>query len=376
MLFKQIHGKNQVKEELIGMVDHNRLPHALLFLGKEGSGHLSLALATTQYILCENPQDEDACGQCPSCLKNSQMVHPDVHFVYPTVGPKAISDHFIETWRKELEKNAYLNVFQWLQSIDAGNKQGNITKEECVQIVKKLSLKTFEGKHKVLIIWMAEYLGKEGNRLLKTIEEPPDDTVIILLAENEDKVLNTILSRCQMIKIKSMTDDEIKAGLIEKYGISATEAQSIAYLSNGNFNDALNFVEMRQNEEQQTPNNDFVIWLRKCFIGNGPELVKWVLEFAGRGRENQKMFLQYAQHFLREYLRIKMISDENVRLLPNDYKVAKKMTSVLEFDQVERISQLFTDCEYYVERNANPRILFLDASIQLHRIFKNQKQVS
>lgn len=351
------------------MVGEERIPHALLFIGPEGSGKLALAMAFSQYILCLNKQNGDSCGTCAPCRKVSKHIHPDVHYSFPTVGSKVTSDQFLPEWRKAMEENPYLNINDWLQKIGAENKQGNINKDECTNIVKKLSLKTFESSKKFLIMWLPEFLGKEGNRLLKLIEEPPENTHFILIAENQDLILNTILSRCQVVKINQIQDEDLAVGLIEKVSLLEDKAKSVAYLSDGNFNEALKIAQNTENDNA----NLFLDWMRKCYIGNGVELFKWVEKMAKLGRENQKEFLKYGLHFMREYLALKMTDGQlNARLQGKELDTAQNLTKVIEFDQVEKIVQLFTDCSYFVERNANPKILFLDTSIQLNKILKRK----
>lgn len=351
------------------MAEGDRIPHALLFIGPRGCGKLALAMAFAQYILCQNKVDDDACGQCPSCSKAGKFIHPDVHFSFPTVGSKVTSDMFLPEWRKAMAENPYLNINQWLQSIGAENKQGNITKDECTNIVKKLSLKTFESSKKFLIMWLPEYLGNEGNRLLKLIEEPPENTHFILVAEKQELILNTILSRCQLVKINQLQDDEIVDGLVKLVEVSAEKAQSIAPLADGNLNEALKMSESMDNDNA----NLFLDWLRKCYIGNGVDLFKWVETFAKVGRENQKQFLKYGLHFMREYMALKMTgNDKNARLQGKELSTAQNLTKVIEFDQIEKIVKLLTDCAYFVERNANPKVLFLDTSIQLNQILKRR----
>ena len=181
MQFQQVIGQGKTKEILRSMISSDRMSHALIFLGSEGCGKLALALAFAQYVLCSDKQENDSCGKCSNCIKSAKLVHPDIHYSYPTVGTKVVSTHLLPDWRKAMLENPYLNANQWLQSIGAENKQGNITKDECVEIIKKLSLKIFEGSHKILIMWLPEYLGKEGNRLLKMIEEPPPNTLFLSL---------------------------------------------------------------------------------------------------------------------------------------------------------------------------------------------------
>ncbi len=366
MLFKDIVGQKQVKQLLLRSLNAGRMPHAQLLLGPAGSGKLSLALAYAQRILCQNPSESDSCGECASCNKAEKMIHPDLHYSYPTVGSKVTATSFIAEWRSAVLENPYQNINQWLQSIGAENKQGNINKDECLNIIRKLSLKSFEGSYKILILWLPEYLGKEGNRLLKLIEEPPEDTLFLLVAENQELILNTILSRCQMVKVRAMQEEEIVSGLKEHKALSEDQALAIARLSAGNFNEALNLIEHAENDNAPL----FLAWLRTCWKGSGVEMVSWVDKFAKIGRENQKHFLQYGLHFLREYTILKVTGREDVRLLAKEMETAKRMTKVLHLQQIDVLAKLFNDCSYYIERNANPKVLFLDASIQIHKILK------
>lgn len=366
MQFKTVIGQSPAKSLLRGMVDTERIPHALLLLGAPGSGDLALAVAFAQYVLCQNKRDGDACGQCNQCSKVEKLVHPDLHFSFPTVGTNVISDHHIADWRTALADNPYLDVNQWLQRIGAENKQGNINKEECVSIIKKLSLKAFEGNYKILVMWLPEYLGKEGNRLLKLIEEPPDDTLIILVAENQELILNTILSRCQIVKVNRLSDEDVETGLVTLKGTSREKSRSIAHLAAGDFNEALSIAAQPQKDNS----NLFLDWLRKCYQGNGVEMAAWTETFADLGRENQKQFLQYALHFMREYMLLKTTGNDQVRLLPEELKTAQNLSKIIGFGQIERITKLFNDCSFYIERNANQKLLFLDASIQLNKILR------
>lgn len=370
MRLHEIIGQKEAKSTFFKMAKTARVPHAMLLLGAEGTGGLPMALGMAQLLLCDNLKNEDACGECAHCAKVSKLIHPDLHFTFPTTGSKAISEEFMSQWRIALAENPYLNVFEWLQKIGGEGKQGNITAAECNQVIKKLSLKTFEGKYKIQIIWLPEYLGKEGNRLLKMIEEPPEKTVFILVAEDPEAILNTILSRCQMIKLNKLSDIDVTNALLKKNDLSDDKARSIAYLADGDFNEALQILDVSKNAEQENRSELFLDWLRKCYKGDGVAIAKWVEQFASAGRENQKYFLRYGLHFMREYLDLKMLGKEQVRLMNEEFNTAKRMLQVLEFEQVEKINKLFSDCAYFVERNANPKILFLDASIQLNRILK------
>lgn len=366
MRFSDVIGHGDLKVALIDMIKAGRVPHAQLFLGPSGCGKLALAIAFAQYLLCEGDKSADSCGNCKACQKAEKLIHPDLHFSFPFVGSKQTSNNFLAEWRTAMAENPYLHANQWLQYIGAENKQGNINKDECLNIIRKLSLKSFESDRKVLIMWLPEYLGKEGNRLLKLIEEPPENTFFILVAENQELILNTILSRCQIVKINQLNDEAIVEGILKRETMTEEEARGIAHLANGNFNEAIQLLENKENNNSKL----FLDWMRICYKGNGPEMVAWVEQFAKIGRENQKHFLRYALHFLREYMLLKLTGNQQLRLRDQELKTANNLTKVMDMEQVGKISQLFDDCFYYVERNANPKVLFLDASIELNNILK------
>ncbi|MEM6698202.1 MAG: hypothetical protein AAF599_07385 [Bacteroidota bacterium] len=368
MKFSDLIGQQAAVNDLLSAIKGDRYPHALMLLGNEGNGKLLLATTLSQYLLCENPSDTEVCGVCSSCLKANKWIHPDLHFSFPTIGTRVTSDQFLEQWRTMLAENPYSSAFDWLQRIGAENKQGNINKEECLNIVKKLSLKAYEGRRKILLMWMPEYLGKEGNRLLKLIEEPPENTYFILVAEQSELILNTIISRCQIVKLSPLRDEEIVKGLIHK-GIDSEKATRIAQLSNGNFNAALQALDRNENDNATL----FLEWMRKCYKGNSVELVQWVSDFAGVGRENQKYFLHYALHFMREYLFYSTTNQvETLRLGETEKKTAVNFRKIIGFGQIEKIVSLLDDLIFHVERNANPKVLFLDASLNMNKFLRNQ----
>jgi len=259
-----------------------------------------------------------------------------------------------------------LEINQWLQSIGADNKQGNINKDECLEIIKKLSLKIFEGSHKILLLWLPEYLAKEGNRLLKLIEEPPENTVFLLVAQDQERILPTILSRCQLVKVPRLSDEAIMDGLRQKGMTDEHQIGQTASLAGGDFNQALQLIDQQENDNA----NLLLDWLRKCYGGKGVELFQWTEAVAKMGRENQKYFLQYSLHFMREFLLLKMTGGANVRLPKAELASAHRMLKVMDFAQVEQIVKLLNHCSYAVERNANPKILFLDTSIKINKILK------
>ncbi|HTI59974.1 hypothetical protein [Mucilaginibacter sp.] len=366
MQFKHIIGQEAVKQRLIGTVKDNRVSHAQLLLGPEGSGSLAIAVAYAQYLSCEDKQPYDSCGVCSSCRKYEKLVHPDLHFSYPFFAKDkndtALS--FIEQWREAFLANPYLSLDLWRGYLDAENKQANINIAECHQIIKKLSFKPFESAYKVLILWLPEYLEKEGNSLLKIIEEPQPNTLFLLVAQNQDQILNTILSRTQLVKIPPLAYDDIKRDLMENHHQTELAASEIAYLSNGNMTEALSMLK----QTGKSFHTLFVQWLRLCYGNKGPEIMAFVDQAAKLGRENQKNFLRYGISFIRECCLLMADAGNLVHLPPQELDTAQKMTNVMNTAMAEAISTELEKAHYHVERNANPKILFLDVSLQIVKV--------
>lgn len=372
MQFKQIVGQAAVKQRLIASVNENRVSHAQLFLGPEGSGNLPLAIAYAQYVSCEDKLTDDSCGICSSCRKYMKLAHPDLHFSYPFFAKHKDDTAltFIEQWREALLANPYLSLDTWRGYLEADNKQANINIAECHQIIKKLSLKPFESVYKVLILWLPEYLDKEGNALLKIIEEPQPNTLFLLVAQNQDQILNTILSRTQLIKIPALEYDDIKNYLIDN-GQTQHAAEEIAYLSNGNMTEALTMI----NQDSSSYHQLFAKWLSFSFGNKGQEMIAFTDQVAKLGRENQKNFLRYGVSFIRECCLLLADAGTLVHLPATELETAQKMigfkkdgTRFMSMAQAEAISTELEKAHYHVERNANPKILFLDVSLQLIKI--------
>jgi len=366
MQFKQIVGQDAIKQRLITSVKENRVSHAQLFLGPGGSGSLPLAVAYAQYLSCENKLEDDSCGECSSCRKYQKLMHPDLHFSYPFFAKHkddtAIT--FIEQWRDAFIANPYLSLDTWRGYLDAENKQANINIAECHQIIKKLSFKPFESAYKILILWLPEYLDKEGNALLKIIEEPQPNTLFILVAQNQDQILNTILSRTQLIKIPPLGYEEIKTHLVDQHNQTEDLAAEIAYLSNGSLTEALTMLEYDNKGYHQ----QFVQWLRLCFANKGLEVMSFVDQASKMGRENQKNFLRYGISFLRECCLLLSGAGSLVHLPAQELETAQKMTAVMIVDEAAAIITELEKAHYHVERNGNPKILFLDVSLQIIKI--------
>lgn len=366
MQFKQIVGQDAVKQRLLNSVKENRVSHAQLFLGPEGSGSLALAVAYAQYVSCENRQPEDSCGECASCRKYQKLMHPDLHFSYPFFAKHKDDTAltFIEEWREAFGTNPYISLDVWRGYLEAENKQANINIAECHQIIKKLSLKPFESIYKILILWLPEYLDKTGNALLKIIEEPQPNTLFLLVAENQDQILNTILSRTQLVKIPCLNYNDVRDYLIE-HGQPKAAAEQAAYLSNGNLTEALQFLQ----QEEDSYHGLFVKWLRCCITNNKDgEMFKLVEQLAKMGRENQKNFLRYGISFLRECCLINAGAEQLVHLPQAEMELAQKMAKAIAIAPAEAISAELEKAHYHIERNANPKILFLDVSLQIIKI--------
>ena len=391
MVFKDVIGQDSLKEKLRGLVSGNRLSHAFLFLGKEGSGSMRMALAFSQYLLCEKVagivngakmpalfgEEEvanpvlpiDSCGTCNSCLKASKYVHPDIHYTFPVIQIKEntppISADWIQEWRLFIEEMPYGNVSDWLQYINAENKQGNITSREISEILHNHSLKSHEGEYKIQLIWMAEYLDKEGNKLLKLIEEPPAKTIIILVAENIEKILPTIISRTQLIKIELPDDETLAAEIAQRKNIAPEAAMDIARMSEGNIREALLYTDDTENNWNEVLRN----WLNIAFKYSQKPLMKWVNTTAGYGRDRQKQFLSYALHVLEQGLKYKTIPGYKTGN-EGETELAEKLSAMFEIHQFEEIIKEISNASYYIERNANAKLLFHALTVKLHYIIK------
>jgi DNA polymerase-3 subunit delta' len=368
MQFSEIVGQQQVKQHLIQSVLENRVSHAQLFLSPEGSGGLPLALAYAQFISCESRLPEDSCGECSSCRKYKKLIHPDLHFSYPFFAKHKDDTAltFIEEWRDAFLANPYLGLDEWRSQVEAENKQPNINIAECHQIIKKLSMKQFEAEYKVLIMWLPEYLDKAGNALLKLIEEPPHKTLFLLVAQNQDQILNTILSRTQLVKVHRLSDKDVTGYLVEKKGFNEEQAARIAYLSEGNLQTALSL-------SVEEANNNFGVfsdWLRMCFGNKGMQVIDFVESASKFGRENQKNLLKYGIKLLREAMMILSGAEHLVHLPGNEKEFVVNFSKTLSLAKAEAIINELEKAHYHIERNANPKILFLDVSLQFIKILK------
>ena len=368
MLFQEVIGQNAIKEQLIQSVFENRVSHAQLFLGPEGSGSFALALAYAQFISCTEKTESDSCGTCASCRKYNKLIHPDLHFSYPFFrgGEKEDSMSDLGEWRDLVLSNPYFNLDEWRLRLDAENKQPNINKAECLNILNRLSLKAFESEYKTMIIWLPEYLKNEGNRLLKTLEEPANKTLIILVAQNQDQILNTIISRTQLVKIPALKNDDISRYLIDNKDVPETQASRIAYLSNGSLQAALNHLK----EDDHDDFRNFSGWMRMTFADKGAQIIDFVDVLSKLGRENQKNMLRYGVQLIRECIMMISGAESLVHLPSLELDFVKNFSRQLDLAKCEALINELEKAHYHIERNANPKILFLDVSLHFVKILK------
>ena len=375
MLFKDVIGQKELIRNLIVKANNNEVSHASLFLGSLGHGGLPLALAFSQYINCENKQPEDSCGTCPSCLKAQKLVHPDIHFSYPFPSAKKAekSSDLITDWREAIIDNPYIDLKHWMIHFDAENKQPNIPTSETQDIMRRLSLKAFEAHYKVMIIWLPEYLGKEGNKLLKILEEPPDNTIFILVAENHERILPTILSRTQIIKIKQIERDELKNALIREFNITAEQALRLASISSGNYNDSVTLLK----DDLHETTGAFTEWIAIClpnYSGNKAiSFFQWTEAFAKTGREHQKNFFKYGLHILREAFHFHVTGKESEVLTSSELKLVEELVGLVDMDTTQTLFEHLNKACFYIERNANAKIVLLNLSIRISRVLKQKK---
>lgn len=373
MLFSEVVGQDAAKAHLLGMWQQNHLPHGLLICGKEGTGGLPLALALAQYLLCENKGAADSCGHCPNCSKAAKMEHADLHFSFPSIKDadkkkEALSNNYIKEFRKFAKAQPYGTAFEWLQSINAENKQGNITAEECRLIIEKLNLKAYEGGLKIMIMWRPEYLGKEGNILLKLIEEPPADTVIILVAEAVENILPTILSRVQLIKLPPTKAADIQEVLMAQHNIDAVKAKQIAMMADGSFTEALSLLEHIENDLFPMAKQ----WFNMLFTNNGIGISKFVDDLAKTGREPQRNFLLYVEHLLEAT--IKQRYTGQCKLANEELGFVQKLAVMnLSFEAIRSMIEGLNKTSYYIQRNANAKIQLQALSIKMMYAIQNKK---
>ncbi|SFD16121.1 DNA polymerase III subunit [Spirosoma endophyticum] len=376
MLFNEIIGQEETKQMLLRAVQTNHLAHALLFDGPMGGANLALAMALAQYVNCEDKQqagtpDADACGRCASCVKMQKLVHPDLHMVFPVanLAKGKTSEAYLTDWRKFLLEQPYRTLPEWLETVGADNKQGNISAEEARSILQKLSLKSYEGNYKIMLIWLPELMNvTSANALLKVLEEPPAQTLFLLVTNQSDKLLITILSRTQRVAVRAFTDEEVATYLRQHLNLDETTARRVAYLADGNLAEALNLSKQETHSTDQ--HTWFADWMRTCYRQDLIALVKQADQFDSFSKEKQKGLLDYSIRLYRDLFLWQQGAGALLRLPDDEMAFVKNFVKVLTVEHIERIVSDLNEAAYHLERNARAKMIMLDMSLTFSRLIR------
>lgn len=376
MKFSSIVGQDSIKLRLIKSVTDQRVPHALMFTGPEGSGKLATAVAYAQYVSCPNRTQSDSCGVCSSCHKFEKLIHPDLHFVFPVNAKDSksddeksvakVSDTFIQLWREALIENPYISESNWYGMLGLENKQGIISTSESSEVIRKLSLKSFEAEYKFMIIWLPERMNiQAANKLLKLVEEPPEKTLFILVTEDPENVLRTIASRTQIVKFPPIARNEISTYLVQNYHLAPEKAHDISRVANGNFNVAL---KLKGEPEADPYFNLFRELMRLCYKNNVLGLLEWVQEASSLGREGQKGLLTYSLSIIREALMLNLSLDEITYLAGEEADFSKKFSPFINGKNIIPIYNELNLAIDHIARNGNASIVFTDLAMKLVKL--------
>lgn len=370
MLFKDIPGLEHIKSTLRRSVNTSHLAHAQLFDSAAGGAGLALALAFATYINCENRNEADACGVCASCSKMGKLIHPDFHFIFPVATSKKVdgknSEAFLGLWRSFLIESPYRVLPEWLDFIGSENKQGNISVEEARGILGKLSVKAYEGEYKILLIWKPDIMNaSSANAILKILEEPPEKTLFLLVSDQSDKLLTTIISRTQRIAVPAFSDEEVRT-FLKWQQISESTATQIAYLCDGNLSEALKLVQ----ETEDDRSGWFAAWMRSCYKYDISHLVKLADNFDVMNKERQKGLLEYALRLFRDMLVWRAGAGELLRVPQEELTFVQNFSKTVSFEALERMIEEVNLSYYHVERNVRAKMVFLDLSLTIGQFFQ------
>lgn len=367
MFFKDVIGQEEAKQRLIREAKEGKIAHARLFCGPEGIGKLPLAIAYARYLSCNNPGEKDACGICPSCVKFNKLAHPDLHFAFPVIKKKSkdtVSDDFITEWRELLSQTPYFNLNIWLEEMGAENQQAQIYVKESDEIIRKLSLKSSQGGYKIMIIWLPEKMNVEcSNKLLKLLEEPPSQTIFLLVSEEPDMLLTTIQSRTQRFALYGIEEKYITERLQSQYGLQERDAISIGHRSEGNFLKALESIHL--NEENKLFFDLFVSLMRLSYQRKIREMKQWSETLAAMGRERQKHFLSYCQRLVRENFMFNFQDPSLIFMNEEEQNFSKRFAPYINEKNVMGIMDELSEAQRHIEQNVNARMVFFDFSLKM-----------
>ena len=371
--FSDIIGQEEAKQRLLQEVAEGRIAHALLFTGPEGSGKLPMALAYARYLTCQHPTPTDACGSCPSCAKWEKLIHPDVHFVFPIVAKKAqkkeVCDDYLPAWRKLLSAGSYFSLSQWLDEMDAENSQAIIYARESDEMLRKLSLKSSQGGYKVVLMWLPEKMNEVcANKLLKLLEEPPAQTVFLLVSEAPEQLLATILSRTQRFHLPRLDESVIAQTLQSRFGVLPEESRNLAHIANGSMIQALAAIQL--NQDAALFFDHFVSLMRLAYQRKIREMKHWSEELAGMGRERQKNFLNYCQRLVRENFIFNLRRPEMNYMTATEQQFAQKFAPFINERNVFGMMEELSLAQIHIEQNVNPRMVFFDFALKMIMLLK------
>ena len=372
MKFKEVIGQEEAQQRLIQMVSEGRVPHAMMFCGPSGCGKMALALAFASYLLCKNSEGtDDSCGTCQQCAMLRSWSHPDLLFTYPVIKPsgssadhKPISDDYAREWREMLSEGPYFSMDQWLEKMKAGNQQALIYVAESEVLIRKLSMKSSQGGYKVNIIWLPERMREDcANKMLKIIEEPPQQTVFLMVCEEPERLLETIRSRVQRIGIKRIDTHAIEKALVERRAIDEVMAHQIARASNGDWLKALE--ELDASNENHQFLDLFILLMRQAYMRNVKDLKVWSENVAALGRERQKRMLVYFQHLVRENFMYNFGNPELVYMTTAESNFAKNFARFINEANVIEINDIFATALRDIGQNGNPKMVFYDVALKM-----------
>lgn len=372
----KIIGQQVILNQLFKALEHDQLSHALIISGLSGRGGLPLALSIAQQLLCSNSSGGMACGECRSCHQVDQLMHPDLHMAYPVVGKEGqvrkniTSTTYIAQWREAVIQNAYLSLQDWIQTISTKKAQADINATECNQIIQKLSMQAFVGDKKVQLIWMSQMLGKNGNKLLKLIEEPPEGTHFVLMCDHRDQLLKTVVSRCQVIEIPRIADEAIQQVLEKNYNLGEDQARQAAFIAEGDFRAALE-VSYQGSEDLLSLSLE---WMRACADHDYNEMRNWSEQFTRLSIEDQKAIAHFTLRMLREILHLNVLGQDFCRLIASDIDKIKRLPKLsrLKSTDIERIHSAVSSMLDGIYRNINARLMMFEACLDIDLIFSRQ----
>ena len=378
MYFKDILGQKGLVAQLCRMVDENRLAHALMFTGPSGNGKLPVAVALARYILCRDRRNGDACGCCPSCVKMDKLVHSDLHFVFPVKKKKGsssdsapVSDDYISEWRELFLKEPYFSYSDWLEMLDVENQQPMIYEKESSEILRKLSLKSREGGWKIVIMWLPEKMKEAcSNKLLKILEEPPAETLFLLVAESTEHILPTILSRTQRVEIPRIASDDIATALQRRYALDADTARSVAQQSGGDWEKAESML--RVDNDKKIYLELFMTLMRMAYKRDIMAMKQWSEQVAALGRERQKGLLEYCQRMIRENFIMNFRRNEMLYLTPEERNFSVNFSPFVNENNIFGIVEEISEAQKHVEQNVNAKMIFFDMALRMIVWIKNR----